>query len=215
MGRFIDLTGNTYGKLTVIRQEQIGNRSHWLCKCECGNTKIVRGSCLRNGDTQSCGCLQKETIRAIRTTHGMSYDRIYNIYKKMVSRCNNPKETKYPIYGGRGIRVCKEWEDSFEKFYEWAVHNGYSETLTIDRIDVNGNYQPDNCRWANLKTQANNKRNNHNLTYKGETHTLSEWGEITGIGSRNIERRINKFHWNVEDTIEKPLRKKLHNATGD
>lgn len=181
MGRpIIDLTGQQYGRLTVIkRAENIGKNVAWLCKCECGKEKAVLGSHLKSGATQSCGCLLKEHTKSLtKPTHGMSESRLYNIYAAMKQRCYNQGIKSFKDYGGRGIEVCEEWRNSFEAFYEWAMANGYADNLTLDRIDVNGNYEPTNCRWATRKEQNNNKRNNCKITYKDETHTLAEWIEI-------------------------------------
>ena len=125
----------------------------------------------------------------------------------MRRRCSDPKDQAFHSYGGRGIKVCDSWNKSFEVFYEWAMKNGYSDELTIDRIDVNGNYEPSNCRFATMQEQMNNKTDNHFLTYKGETHTISEWSRITGISKGTLKDRVNKLHWNTDDALTKPVRK--------
>lgn len=136
--------------------------------------------------------------------HGMSDTRLFKTWVHMKDRCYNPKDKRYSAYGGRGITVCDEWLNAFLPFYEWAISHGYDDTLTIDRIDVNKGYFPENCRWVDMKTQQNNRRNNHRLEYKGETHTIMEWSRIVGIKRATIQRRI-AVGWSVEDALTKPL----------
>ena len=193
MGKFIDLTGQKFGRLTVIKY--VG-KSKWLCKCECGNEKIVSTTHLKN-DTKSCGCLRAENTKKRNTKHGFRYSRLYIIWKDIKRRCYNKNSKSYYLYGERGIIVCQEWLDDFMNFYDWAMPNGYKDNLTIDRIDVNGNYEPSNCRWVDRKIQANNKRNNCNITYNNETHTLSEWAEILNINYDKLRYRIYR-NWNIE-----------------
>lgn len=147
----IDITGQKYGRLTVLSYAYTKNKvAFWKCKCDCGNEKIVRGSHLKNGSIKSCGCFRKEVTGKKATVHGKYGSRLYRIWKGIKGRCFNPSNSKYPIYGGRGITVCNEWLE-YEPFYEWAMKNGYKEDLTIERIDVNGNYEPSNCTWVTEK----------------------------------------------------------------
>ena len=209
--KVIDLTGERFGRLTVIRQiGKRNNRVTWLCKCDCGNEKIVKGVDLKRGHVKSCGCLKKEFVPKSKT-HGKRSTRLYTIWNMMKQRCENPKSKSYKNYGGRGIRVCNEWKNNFQSFYDWAINNGYNENLngndcTIDRISVNGNYEPTNCRWVNKKFQANNKRNNHFISYRGETHTIAQWEEKLGINNRVFYQRL-KLGWGIDETIETPVRK--------
>lgn len=202
----IDLIGKQFGLLKVIdRAENDKNGSpKWLCLCECGNEKVVYGSCLRYGTTQSCGCKQKEWNSIGHTIHGLSRSKLYGVWRSMKYRCNNPNSPAYRHYGGRGIQVCEDWNNSFGSFCEWAHMSGYQEGLSIDRIDVDGDYNPDNCRWATVKMQTNNQRNNHLIEYDGEIHTISEWADITGIRKSVLYSRI-KNGWEVKDALTKPV----------
>lgn len=196
-----------YGKLTIIgldHQKTYANGSvvnFVKCKCDCGNEKIINYSNIKRGLVKSCGCITK-------TANGMSKTRIYQIYRHLKNRCYSQKDINYKNYGGRGIKVCQEWKDNFMNFYNWAINNGYQENLTIDRIDVNGNYEPNNCRWVNMRTQQNNRTNNRILEYKGQKKTITEWANYCGLSYRNLHYRLNNGY-TIEQAIEKPKRK-LH-----
>ena len=193
MGKLIDLTGQKFGRLTIIKvSHRDKNRQyHWVCKCKCGNEKIVLGNCLKNGTTRSCGCYNQEKRIERMTKHGKTDTRLFIIWRNMKNRCYNPKNNAYKSYGNRGITVCNEWQE-FKPFYDWAINNGYTDDLTIDRIDVNGNYEPSNCRWVDKKVQANNRQYNRLVTYKNETHTVTEWAEKLKIKEHTIYARLNK-----------------------
>ena len=160
--------------------------------------------------THSCGCKKKNQITKMNIeniTHGQRNSRLYKIWCGMKYRCNKPNYDEYQHYGGRGIVVCQEWNNNFSIFYSWAVSNGYDENLTIDRIDVNGNYEPDNCRWTTMKIQENNKRNNIVLFFDGKEQTISQWSEDLGINRETIYHRL-KSGWTIKDTLTKPVRPK-------
>ena len=148
---------------------------------------------------KSCGCI-------VKTQGGFSNTRIFKIFKHLIDRCYNNKDINYKNYGGRGITVCYEWKNNFQEFYNWAIVNGYNENLTIDRIDVNGNYEPNNCRWATMKEQQNNRNNNRKLCYKGKIKTITQWAEYCGLTYRNLFYRLNSGY-SIEQAIEKPKRK--------
>lgn len=166
MPPLIDLTGQRFGRLTVINRAGINSygKPTWNCLCDCGNYVVINAHELRNGDTKSCGCFKNEQIRIPHYTHKGTHDRLYKIWASMKTRCTNPKCKEYKDYGARGIRVCQEWMSSYEKFRNWAISAGYNATAergecTLDRIDVNGNYEPKNCRWVSTYIQNQNKRN--------------------------------------------------------
>ena len=194
MAKVKELSGQRFTKLTVIKRA--GSTKYgqplWECKCDCGNTTFVCGQHLREQRVKSCGCYIKEIV----TKHKMSRTRLYKIWASMKNRCENPNRKDYKRYGQRGIKVCSDWSD-FLTFCEWATNNGYNDGLTLDRIDVNGNYEPSNCRWATVKEQSNNRTNNHLITYNGETKTIAQWAEERNINHDTLYSRINRMNWDI------------------
>lgn len=190
---YINLVGERYGKLIVVSLiDDVASAkvpTRWLCKCDCGNEVVVRGYNLRSGGTKSCGCAQREIAAARCRTHGDAGSRLYIIWQHMKWRCEKETDLAFKYYGGRGVSICEDWR-SYEKFKDWANSSGYQETLTLDRIDVNGNYEPDNCRWITLREQQRNKRNNVRAYFNGEAKTLSEWAELFGCHPQNVCREI-------------------------
>lgn len=188
-GRLEDLTNKKFGHLTVIeRVNDIGESAKWLCECDCAdhNRIVVFGNNLKRGHTTSCGCERKRITTESHTKHGYHHTRIYSVYSKIKDRCYNPNTPCYKRYGGRGITMCDEWRDNPAAFCEWAYANGYKEDAkygecTIDRIDNSKGYSPDNCRIADERVQANNRRSNKYHTYNGETHTIAEWSRILNV----------------------------------
>lgn len=200
---FIDLTGQRFERLTVIRRaEENDSRGGavWVCKCTCGTEKKISGVHLRSGDTRSCGCFNRDQ----KTSHGASRTRLYQIWINMRRRCTDEREKDYPRYGGRGITICKEWMESFEHFRDWAISNGYNDDLTLERNDNNGPYGPNNCRWATYEEQANNRRNNVWIACRGENHTLAEWERILKL-RRSTLSELRSDGNDVREFIERTM----------
>jgi hypothetical protein len=207
MSKIKDLTGKRFGRLTVIsfagcRYSKCGHKTaYWNCKCDCGNEKVAAYGNLVNGNTKSCGCYKKECIRKNFATHRKSNHRLYKIRINMIERCNKETNPAYHYYGARGIKVCKEWEDDFQVFYDWAMENGYQDNLTIERIDNDKGYSPDNCMWITQSEQMRNRRNTHFIMYKGNKITLSEAYKLTGVDRSTIRKYEKIFNGNAENGI--------------
>ena len=210
MARYIDLTGQKFGRLTVIKKVEAHTknkgRATWLCQCECGNTKRVLGQNLRNGHVRSCGCLAREKTAERSRKHGYYGTRLYQIYIDMVRRCHNPKEPWFQSYGAKGITVCEEWRNNPKAFFDWAINNGYNDNLTIDRIDGTKGYSPENCRWVDFSIQNFNKPLSSRNTsgYKGVS-----FNKATGKYVAYISRDKKFRHLGTFDTAEEAYKARL------
>lgn len=208
MGKFQNISGEKFGRLTVISRAQNTSTgsARWNCACECGNTVTVDAGKLKSGHTKSCGCLRAEQNRTVALKHGMHNTRIHRIWMQMHARCNARSGNNYKWYAERGVKVCNEWSD-FQNFYQWSANNGYADDLSIDRIDVDGDYSPENCRWVDIITQANNKRNNFKIEYGGRTQTIPQWARETSLPAGVIRYRI--LHgWTPEEALFTNVREK-------
>lgn len=188
----MDLKGQKFGHLTVINllSERAKNGMKiYKCLCNCGNYINVRYGNLTSGNTKSCGCFNSDCSSKRNSKHHKTRTRLYKIYYNMKTRCYNKNASRYSDWGGRGIAVCEEWLNDFMSFYNWAMNNGYNDTLTIDRIDNNKGYSPSNCRWVTNQEQSNNRRSNINITYNGKTKTIKQWAEELGINYNTLRMR--------------------------
>lgn len=193
----IEMIGKKFGRLMVLELKSTKSPYYWLCKCDCGVEKLVSETNLKYGNSLSCGCLAKELIHKRFFKYDTKNNSTYNSWRGMLERCNYPKHISYERYGGRGIKVCDSWYN-FDNFLKdmGTKPKGYQ----LDRINNSGNYEPSNCRWANLIDQGRNKRNNSFLVYNGETKTIAEWSRICNISPDLIQSRI-KSGWDVEDVL--------------
>lgn len=199
--KFIDRAGFRYGRLTAIKRVDANcKESKWLCRCECGNYKSVFACHLQSGSIKSCGCGPKGRGRAM---HGMTNTRVYRIWRQMHQRCENPNAEGYENYGGRGIKVCEEW-NSFPIFFS-DMGNPPTNKMTLDRVKTNKGYSKDNCKWSTWKEQHRNRRDNHLLTAFGETKCLTQWCEEKGIPVSTLKNRIYRANMPVEEALTAPL----------
>ena len=197
-----DIVGQRFERLVAIERITKNSRGYYKCLCDCGNVVVVRADRIKEGRTKSCGCYNRDKAKTgdARRVHGKHGTRLYVIWQNMHSRCYTKTNKFHKNYGGRGITICDEWLHDFQTFYDWAMANGYHNNLTIDRIDVNGNYEPSNCRWITKAEQTRNKRTNRFIIYKNETHTISEWGRIVGIDASLISWRL-RHNWTTEKAL--------------
>ena len=197
----INLKGSVFGKLKVLELAfRKNNEIFWKCKCECGSEKNVNGKHLRRGAVVSCGCHKREKTIERSTKHGDSYSRLYNIWCHMKSRCYKKNNKDYRLYGAKGIIVCDAWHD-YKVFKKWAIENGYDDKKTIDRIDSNKNYCPENCRWATAEIQSNNTNRNRYIEYNGETLTMAQLSKKYKIKYETLKQRL-KRGWSIEKALK-------------
>lgn len=200
-----DLIGQRFNNLIVVsREPSLNGKSRWKCKCDCGNITIVSGYNLKNNSVKSCGCL----LHLPHNTHHLSKTAICKTWYKMRQRCYNKNDKAYKDYGGRGITICDEWNDSPESFYKWSIENGYSDGLSIDRIDNNKGYEPSNCVWSTPKQQANNRRTCIIFFHNGKKQNLMQWCEELNLPYKVIHSRIYKSGWSFEKAITTPIKSK-------
>lgn len=210
-----NLIGKTFGHLTVLKIDHLkpryypngslkGHRTFFLCQCDCGKQKIVSRDYILQAKDLSCGCSAQYNMQRAKITHNLSHHRLYNIYHKIIARCYKPNNHSYKNYGERGILMDPSWRADFMNFYNWAINNGYADNLSLDRINVNGNYEPSNCRWATSKIQNNNKRSNFLVTIYNRTQTLKEWCDEKGLNYTTVITRISRG-WTIEDAMTTPI----------
>jgi hypothetical protein len=211
-GRDQDHAGERFGRLVVVSKSEERttarkHSTHWLCRCDCGNDAIVAGRYLRNGDTTSCGCAKREVHEAIgdlNRTHGKCGTPEYQAWCAIKTRCENQNQVSWDDYGGRGIRMCQRWAESFEAFLEDMGPKPDGD-YSLDRLDVDGGYCPENCKWSSRKEQNNNKRNNRTLTYNGETLTVAQWAERLSVSAKTLTCRIGRG-WDAERALTAPIK---------
>jgi hypothetical protein len=212
MTRILDLSGQRFGKLVVLEYSHSKSGAFWKCQCDCGNPKTLRGALLRYGSNASCGCGSKEAARrncdTKRDERRVPYPhprKLKDLYRNMKARCYDHGNKRWANYCGRGIIVCDEWLNDIRAFYKWVMENGYEPGLSIDRIDVNGNYEPNNCRFATLIVQQNNTTRNRWLTWKDRTLTVAEWAREIGVRCQALQHRVTRG-WPVERIFTQPFR---------
>ena len=220
MSKQIDMIGRKFGRLTVIERAEdhilpCGQHQRmWKCSCDCGNTTTVSGHALRSGTTQSCGCYKMDVLMDRNIKYRHQNRRLFKIWYAMVHRCTDPTAPHFDRYGGRGIGVCDEWMD-FDAFADWSLTHEYADNLTIDRIDNDAGYSPDNCRWASRKTQANNRGTCRAIGLNGTAKTIMQWSEETGIAYGTLYGRLAKG-WRVEDALSvKPTLNTILECNGE
>lgn len=206
-----DITGCRFGNLTAIRfdhrDERVkGGPHYWIFRCDCGKEIVARKNAVTSGNTKRCVDCSNQLSSKRNTTHGLTNTRLYKEWAGMIQRCENQSSTSWSRYGANGVSVCTEWH-RFESFKDWAFENGYTDEMTIDRIDSNGNYEPSNCRWSTVREQANNKNKTIWITYNGERLPLSYWSDRLKIKYHTLYDRLFLHNWTVEKAFTTPTRR--------
>jgi hypothetical protein len=207
------LSGGRFGKLVVLKKEDVASlqKRRWICECDCGKRTLVHTADLLGGSTSSCGCLKSELVRNRMTKHGMRDSKLYDAWHQMKQRCSKPTHRDWKHYGGRGISVCQRWQD----FTLFLVDMGERPNgMTLERIDVDGNYEPSNCRWATQKEQTRNTRRSQFVTYRGITKTISAWAEDLGQNPATLRHRLQSPLWTTEEAFTLPVNARPRHAKG-
>lgn len=206
LGRWVDITGRRYGRLVVLSYSHaIGYTHYYLCQCDCGKQTTVAKNALTTGKQVSCGCYRSEVIKNINKLPD-NYLQLGKIFRGMKARCYNPRSVRYKRYGGRGIKICEEWLQDINTFRSWAVENGYKPGLSIDRINNDGDYSPDNCRWVQPKDQLSNCSINVFVEFNGKCQTLAQWSRELNIPTSTLHNRIRVHGWPIERALTEPVR---------
>lgn len=202
----INIIGKRFGRLVVLKySHNVGYSKYFLCQCDCGNKKTIAKSNLTTGKQVSCGCYRTENlVKSNKLPNG--YSRLSKIYNAMKKRCYDPSSNRYHRYGARGIKICDEWLNNKNSFREWAINHGYKDGLTIDRIDNNGNYCPENCRWVTRQEQSNNTCRTVMIEYNGKAQTLTQWAHELNIPTSTLHNRLRVHGWDVEKAFTTPVR---------
>lgn len=212
--KLVNLVGKKFGRLLVVEKATpLNGRTRWLCKCDCGNNCIVHGSSLKTGNTTSCGCYKTENAKRLYSTVRQNDKHLYAVWNGIKQRCNNPNNSSFHNYGGRGIKICDSWANCYENFYEWAMNNGYKKGMQIDRINNDGNYEPKNCRFVNREIQANNKRNIKLYTINGVTKSMPQWCREYKQDYYLVRQRVSKLGWTIEEALLTPKNQTRCNLT--
>lgn len=201
-----NLVGNRYGRLIVVRRAEnsLHGSTRWLCKCDCGNECVVHSVSLKTGNTTSCGCFKRDNAQKLYSTVRQKDKHLYAVWNGIKQRCFNKNNSSYHNYGGRGITMDSRWAENYETFYNWAIKAGYKRGLTIDRINNDGNYCEENCRFVDRQVQANNKRNVKTYTINGKTQSLRDWCREYNIGHSLVYQRVSKLGWPIEKALSTP-----------
>lgn len=205
--KILDIKGKRFGKLVALeRVKNVGKKVSWRCLCDCGKETNVLTTNLTTNRIKSCGCLKNQKLIERSTTHNQRHTKLYEVWKTMKQRCSNSNNKGYHNYGGRGINVCDEWKDNYQAFYEWSINNGYKEGLSIDRINNDGNYEPNNCRWVDKFIQNNNTRKNKLFTINGISKTIHQWSREYNVPVSRTRQRVYIQKWDIVKALTTPVK---------